>query len=280
MKKRTPTSRLAFRFPFFDLFEPAYGETRRAQLVALELILWAALCAAAFFIGTARGLAGIAKYVAPTFVALSVVVFRLVFDYLPFDFIRRARRLAGTSSLESLPEASSEQIQPLELAFRELAMSSRRLSERIFGRAGVYLLIGALIAMAGVTYLALTAPKLAPTEPAVAIVATLAPRFGLVFFVELIAFFFLRQYREAMDEFRYYESIKRSREDNLAILRVLLSDWGSLDVFKIMEKVSFRSEVQKLSQGETTELLESRKLTKDELALFERIVEAIGKRVP
>lgn len=279
MTKRTRSTRLAFRFPFFDLFEPAYGETRRAQLVALELIFWTALCMGAYLSSSSLGLIGIRRYVASFFIGLSVVVFRLVFDHLPFDFLRRTKRLARASTLTEV-DGNPEDIHQLEVAFHALALSSRRLSERIFSRAGVYLLVGTLIAIAGVTYLALTAPKLASTESAVTAIGTLAPRFGLVFFVELIAFFFLRQYREAMDEFRYYEAIKRSREDNLAILKVLLNDWGEIDVFKIIERIPFRSDPPKLGKDESTELLESRKLTKDELALFDRIVDAVGKRIP
>ena len=51
--------------------------------------------------------------------------------------------------------------------------------------------------------------------------SALAPRFGILFFIELIAFFFLRQYKAAMEEFRYYEAIKRQREETLALVAML-----------------------------------------------------------
>lgn len=43
------------------------------------------------------------------------------------------------------------------------------------------------------------------------------PRFGILFFIEYIAFFFLKQYRILMEEYRYYESIKRQRQDVLSV---------------------------------------------------------------
>ncbi len=41
----------------------------------------------------------------------------------------------------------------------------------------------------------------------------LLPGFGILFFIEFVAFFFLRQYRSALDEFRYYDAIRRNREE-------------------------------------------------------------------
>lgn len=43
------------------------------------------------------------------------------------------------------------------------------------------------------------------------------PRFGVLFFIEYIAFFFLKQYRILMEEYRYYEAIKRERQDILSV---------------------------------------------------------------
>lgn len=43
------------------------------------------------------------------------------------------------------------------------------------------------------------------------------PRFGVLFFIEYIAFFFLKQYRILMEGYRYYEAIKRERQDILSV---------------------------------------------------------------
>jgi hypothetical protein len=108
----------------------------------------------------------------------------------------------------------------------------------------------------------------------------LTPRFGVMFFVELVAFFFLRQYREAMDEFRHYEAIKRAREGDVILLSLLskAASWKDYDLGKILDRFALRGDVRPLASGETTEILEARKLGKDELALVEKMLDIIGER--
>lgn len=52
---------------------------------------------------------------------------------------------------------------------------------------------------------------------------------------------------------------------------------GEIDVIKLVKSVGFFSEAGKLAASETTELLESRKLTKGEMAVFTKIVEAVAQ---
>ena len=104
----------------------------------------------------------------------------------------------------------------------------------------------------------------------------LAPRFGVLFFIEFIAFFFLRQYRSAMEEFRYFEAIQRRREETFALIRFMKEEEGKIDIKLLIESENFFSTAGKLAPGETTELLESRKLTKDEIDIFTRIIEAVS----
>ena len=101
-------------------------------------------------------------------------------------------------------------------------------------------------------------------------------RFGILFFIETIAFFFLRQYRTAMDEYRYFEAIKRRREENFVLLSLLASS-DPLDLMKLPQQVSLYSDVAALGSGQTTDLLESRKLNKEETAILEKVVDAITK---
>ena len=81
-----------------------------------------------------------------------------------------------------------------------------------------------------------------------------------------------------MDEFRYYESLKRSREETLAILKIAKDSSTELDVFELVEKAGFRSHGTKLDSGQTTELIESKKLNKDETELFSKIIDSINKK--
>ncbi len=81
-----------------------------------------------------------------------------------------------------------------------------------------------------------------------------------------------------MDEFRYYESLQRSREETLAIIKLMSDSESVIDVYEMVEKIGFRSTTEKLDSGQTTELLESKKLSKDEAEIFAKILDIVGKR--
>lgn len=224
-------------------------------------------------------------------------VFRLIFDALPLQYIGRrwAERgerkkypsLPGFPELEWIKverripvvEPSQQDTVPEtpEILLARLARESGVLSERIYTRAGVYLLFGVFIALTGVMFFYVQASGVPKTVPMGELMATLAPRFGVLFFIELVAFFFLRQYRSAMDEFRHFEAIKRNREENLALILLTTKEWKGVDIYKAIGACAFNSTVGYLKSGDTTEVLEARKLSKDELALFEKIVDVFAR---
>ena len=265
-------------------------------------------------------------------------IFRLTFSHFPLQLIRRSREsqtvhkrqleentLPSNPRGQSEPKVSTTAIYPapattsgyMEL-LAENAVSSRQIAEGIYTRAGVYLLIGAIIAISGLVFFytqtsplrdliakaatiedssrlqssaastsstvtALSNPQpqqRAPQADSSALLADLliamVPRFGILFFIEFIAFFFLRQYRSAMDEFRHFEAIKRSREDRLALVALMKAESGSVELFDLLQGNYFSSSSGKLAAGETTESLETRKLTRDELAMFEKFADIIS----
>lgn len=243
------------------------------------------------------------------------ILWKLIFGALPFEMLRsitlgRNRIFIDVPS-DTLPSSESsfesrDGIQTSDtLAYlRSRARASRQIAEKLYLRAGVYLLIGVLVAFSGLAFFyyqqaqqiplaqSLVASskfdvEQAPKQPTAHestsslqdnLLRTL-PRFGILFFIETIAFFFLRQYRTAMDEYRYFEAIKRRREENFVLLCLLASE-KPLDLTKFPQQASFYSDVAALAQGQTTELLESRKLTRDETALLEKVVDAITKIKP
>ena len=107
-------------------------------------------------------------------------------------------------------------------------------------------------------------------------VFSLLPGFGVLFFIELVAFFFLRQYRSSMDEFRYYDAIRRSREDSLVILKMFAENRTEIPTKEVLASMSIYSRATKLGKDETTEILESRRLQKDEMVVFEKLVDAVS----
>lgn len=149
------------------------------------------------------------------------------------------------------------------------------LAARIFQRSGVYLLVGVVIAFIGLFlfYMDLSVAKFDSDSSLVLIM--MLPKIGILFFIEMIAFFFLRQYRSSMDEFRYYESVKRQRENLYISLK--LSKEGIISLDDSFFSSLFHSKNGVLKSGEKSEIIESRRLEKNELDLIEKIVDVIAK---
>jgi hypothetical protein len=226
------------------------------------------------------------------FILLFPYVFELIMGALPFQWIRhqRARARAIRRTLVDGQSGNSIRIQDRRsrnqrevnhvdealIHLRKCAHDSRLLADKIFSRASVYLLAGVLIALVGLIFFSTYKYDGSATPTLQDKLISVLPRFGILFFIELIAFFFLRQYRFAMDEFRYYEAIKRRREENILLLRIMHD--GRLDLAKLDNRFSLYSDVQKMAANETTDLLESKKLTKDETEIFAKMLDTIQKR--
>lgn len=95
---------------------------------------------------------------------------------------------------------------------------SKKNAERLFSRSGNCLLVGCAISILGVfVFYLLNMQTSQETEDLTSRLLQILPRFGVLFFIEYIAFFFLKQYRILMEEYRYYEAIKRERQDILSV---------------------------------------------------------------
>lgn len=230
------------------------------------------------------------------------IVFRLIFGSLPLESLRRRTaqksrevdealgRAAGSKERTNKERAQlrllSDVMNSSELArsdparlFAYYAFSSRKLSQSIYSRAGVYLLVGVGVAFSGLMFFYLLTSHSFTTKPADVVewLGLVAPRFGILLFIELIAFFFLRQYRSAMDEFRYYEAIKRNREETLVLIRMAIDSEGPIDIMNIVKSNAFFSKAGILAKDEKSEIIESRKLEKSELDILEKVIETISK---
>jgi hypothetical protein len=225
-------------------------------------------------------------------------VFRLIFGALPLESLRRKRaqrqletpaRPAETQTTAEIHEAeirvlsdalSTDELSssPATKLFAYYAASSRKLSQSIYSRAGVYLLVGVFVAFSGLAFFYVQTAQFAPSSlVGMGLLVTLAPKFGILFFIELVAFFFLRQYRAAMDEFRYYEAIKRNREETLALIRIAHDNGKPIDPIDLVKNQSFFSKAGVLEKNQTSEIVESRKLEKNELDLLEKVIDVVSR---
>ena len=226
-------------------------------------------------------------------------IFRLIFGALPLESIRRKRAQRQLETTDRPRESSggvdirnaeirvlSDAMSTDDLAsssatklFAYYAANSRRLSQSIYSRAGVYLMVGVFVAFSGLAFFYSQTVQISPssTTEGLSLLITLAPKFGILFFIEFVAFFFLRQYRSAMDEFRYYEAIKRNREETLALIRIAVDSGKSFDPIELVKTESFFSKAGVLDKGQSTEILESRKLEKNELELLEKVIDVVSR---
>lgn len=228
---------------------------------------------------------------AMSLILLFPALFSQIFGKFPFEYLRyrRASNLVQQeeSSVSIDVSAEKEEVINRQISLgdtaleqmQKLAKSSKEISEGLYTRAGVYLFIGVIIAFSGLAFFYIETAKSvgidSPTETAMSSSSSLllmAPKFGILFFIEMVAFFFLRQYREAMDEYRYYESIKRKREENLVLMQLNSENDVPLSISDLLEKTTFYSDHKNLQAGETTEIIESRKLSSNEIALMEKML--------
>jgi len=174
-----------------------------------------------------------------------------------------AKKMANDSSIEY---------------FAELAQNSRRLASSLLSRSGVHLFIGVLIAFCGLAFFYVQISQVKTEgDPSLRLIA-IAPSFGILFFIEFIAFFFLKQYRASMDEFRYYEALQRYREETLGILKLLHDSGHNIDIYKLMEQCNLRTATGKLENGQSTDVLEAKKIATEDVEIIKKILDLLGKK--
>lgn len=161
-----------------------------------------------------------------------------------------------------------------------LAGSSRAVAKALFSRSGVYLIVGVFCAILGVFVFFLTRIFLRPNFDRDAFNQLeygvyLVQNAGVLIICELVAFFFLRQSRAILDEFRYFDRIARKREETLALLLFVQKE-GGLTIQSIVEGRHFFSDLSNLTSGETTEIIEARKLEKVEIDILGKVVDAVS----
>lgn len=180
-----------------------------------------------------------------------------------------------------------EEPQPEELSefalINKFASSSGVIANRLFSRAGVYLFIGVLIAFSGLVFFYFGVQSIGSLNSGTDAdirdkLLGMLPKFGMLFFIEFVALFFLRQYRAAMDEFRYYEAIKRRREELYLLLKLLAKGGCTTDVYQMVKDNAFYSTAGRLGKDESTEIIETRKLQKDEVELLQSVIDAVAAR--
>jgi hypothetical protein len=248
-------------------------------------------------------------FVISVFIMAMPVVFYLIFGISPFEALRlgvqwtqlpesqaQSAKLERSSGADlasarvdamalpaSVPELVPVVVEPMgeqnnnprELLFR-FAQESNTLAQRVYLRSGTYLFVGVFIALGGLGFFYLRSINLPLEINLMDRVLSLLPGFGILFFIEFVALFFLRQHRAAMDDFRYYDAVRRHRQENLVILTMFAENNNVAPTADVIKAMKIYSGDEKLARGETTEILEARRLQRDDIVIFEKLVEAFG----
>ncbi|NOQ75615.1 MAG: hypothetical protein GQ574_26645 [Crocinitomix sp.] len=230
------------------------------------------------------------------------ILWKIIFNVFPFENLRYYIRTRETKENDSpsskenklVPSAvadnsTEKQTQRLKKSLKDfesedllvhLCGMSGRLSRKMYGRSSAYLFIGSFIAILGIVYFSFQSVSILQNTPRnFELIIQFLPRFGALFFVEFVAFFFLKQYRITMDDFKYYESIKRQRESNLIILKLQSESMFDNDQEKLqtlIKNLSLFNNPNLLKNSETTESIENRKFSNEELNVMSNIISQIG----
>ena len=197
-----------------------------------------------------------------------------------FNIVEILNDLKLTQEQTETEDKTKARDETLDYYLKKLIDSSESLAKNIYSRGSLYLMTGVGFAIIGLGFFySQTHFSARINEGGLTQLVSILPNFGVLFFLELIAFFFLKQYRTTMDEFRYYEAIKRSREETLAVIKLITLSKKELDILEVLDKLNFSSQVGKLDSGQTTEIIESRKLEKGELEALMKIVELVTNKL-
>lgn len=267
---------------------------RNAQII--EALFWLTIIIFVFFVKLVSfyrsplGNASFEVFLADQYITLLflfalfvfIILYKITFRVYPITFfILRARlktiKWYDDKSINDEVYTPSLHLVSLPLTlFKSYAEASKIRADIIYGRANIFLVAGAFIGIVGIAIFYVMSSNESVDVINARLFTSLSARISLLVFIELLAFYFLKQYRTAMDEFRHFEGIQRRREETYAFLTYC--EDGGIKPLDFIDKDCIFSKQGILSQGQTTELVELRKHDKDEfMSLFEKLFEMVSK---
>jgi hypothetical protein len=156
------------------------------------------------------------------------------------------------------PEIEPHKVDTVEGLLDQFSRSSGRLAERMERRTNTYLILGIGMGLIGLTVWYFSVAHL-QTKSTGEFLQQAAPRLTILLFIELLAGYFLQQYRIGVEDFKYFLNLKHRAEGNRVTYSILskLGDVESLRNFA--NSISAALPTTKLQAGETTTVLEAMK---------------------
>ena len=199
---------------------------------------------------------------------------------LEVNLIKLTKKLPNVASTGIDLKASEIDLDDSSEFLSRLCAESEKLSQKIYNRSSSYIFMGSLIALIGIIYFSFQSVQILENSMGMEMLISFIPRIGALVFIELIAFFFLKQYRVTIDDFKYYESIKRQREANLFIFKIHIEDEDLVkkeNIESLLKSLELFQNPSLLKANETTESIENRKYSNQELDILNNIISQLGK---
>jgi hypothetical protein len=179
------------------------------------------------------------------------------------------------AAFSNINKISIDSVDPRQLLHSYIKQSAA-IADRIYKRSGVYLFTGVIISFVGLGVFYLRTKDVPNDISILDHALLLLPGAGILFFIEFVALFFLRLHRTAMDEFRYFDSLRRGREESLVALKMFAENSTVVSAKEVLQSINIYSGPVKIGKDETIDILESKRLQKDEIVILEKLVDALS----
>lgn len=205
-----------------DIDKENVNKKKISFLGLLEMYIWILMGIVFYFIFVPKNLSKNITYLSITIILSFLIpfLFKLVFSKFPLEYLREKYLRHGNSFDGDFFRflLYGGELNTQKILINDI-LESKNNADRLFSQSRTYLFVGCVISILGVFVFYLLNMQVSQQEVTDLIFRLLQilPRFGILFFIEYIAFFFLKQYRILMEEYRYYEAIKRERQDILSV---------------------------------------------------------------
>lgn len=229
-----------------DIEKENVNKKKVSFLGLVEMYIWILMGIVSYYIFGPKTPSNNITYISITIIVSFLIpfLFKLVFSRFPLEYLRE-KYLKHGNNIDS--DFYRYLIYDNELNTQKILLNdiieSKNNADRLFSQSRSYLFVGCVISIFGVIiffFLNNYAIKITEEQSFnfsdfiwIKLIEYL-PRFGILFFIEYIAFFFLKQYRILMEEYRYYEAIKRERQDILSVYLILKDRLNDIESLKML----------------------------------------------
>jgi hypothetical protein len=175
-------------------------------------------------------------------------------------------QLATSSEVKVSEQSKIDNISTLSL-LTEMRNRSSNLADQTLKRSQVNLLSGVVIGFIGLgvfVYTTQSIPQYEGVELSFALLGKdliqMLPKLTILIFIEVLAGFFLKQYRSSMDEHKYFETLLRQREAVLFFYLLSREKETDPNLIALANRLLSELHPDMIADGQRTTLLEARKL--------------------